>query len=653
MANSYSVNYIPSFSLATGLPAASYYFKAYQAGGVSTASTTYTSASDNTGGTKFQLNSSGQPASGGTAFAPHFRESVDAWIFPTSAEADTDDTSNAVQVIDASLLVQSSRHLVFNTVAAMAADTGLVVGDRVRTLGYASIGDGGGNDYNIVAAATGTNDGGSYIDLATYQAKGLFLGGQVYVKQFGATGDGVTDDTSAFQAAINYILRLNVNAGTFLISAPLTKDATGFKLLGNNEGTTILKADAGFTGSYMLNLGNGTVSRYFNDIRYISFDGNSVSNIVGLYLNRVNNQSKIFHNQFQNCAVGIKGENLALSNICKYNKFGDGGNTIDIQLVGTAGNSWTIEQNYFTAGGYVYLNGSMTDVKYINNVSDGDSYLLADGASGQRGCQISGNRFENTSNIPVQLGLVRGQKIHDNYFTGSSSTATAIQISSSSSLQNCSIESNWFENFTTTYITASSSPADLISLFNNTDDGSATMFSGNRTATKIHENLITENDSLSISASELSYYDGSKPIFSKFINKTGVTTGSAQSFATITVPATEEGAYTIAFEGIVGFASNSTATASIGFKKAVSVTHNNAGTPAFGVVSDIYLTDSAAGASGTRDISTVVLTTVNTSDTVCTLQINIGVTGTGNVDLIGEIKAYWEGYSSKPSIVQV
>ena len=54
---------------------------------------------------------------------------------------------------------------IFETVADMVASTSLSVGDHARTLGYTTIGDGGGNDYDVVAAATGTADGGEYIDL--------------------------------------------------------------------------------------------------------------------------------------------------------------------------------------------------------------------------------------------------------------------------------------------------------------------------------------------------------------------------------------------------------------------------------------------------------------------------------------------------------
>lgn len=96
----------------------------------------------------------------------------------------------------------------FNSVAAMVASTDLTIGIYVQTLGYYSADDGGGNFYQIVVAGTGTDDGGSFIDLATHQAKGLFPDKKIKVVQFGGVADDVsqngTDISSNIQAAIDY-----------------------------------------------------------------------------------------------------------------------------------------------------------------------------------------------------------------------------------------------------------------------------------------------------------------------------------------------------------------------------------------------------------------------------------------------------------------
>lgn len=103
--------------------------------------------------------------------------------------------------------------IVFNSVADMVAATWLEVGDKVRTLGYYTLGDGGGNDYEIVSVGAGVVDGGSFINLGGIngQAKGLFWDGYINVNQFGAVSSDTPSlemaehNTTAIQAAIDML----------------------------------------------------------------------------------------------------------------------------------------------------------------------------------------------------------------------------------------------------------------------------------------------------------------------------------------------------------------------------------------------------------------------------------------------------------------
>jgi hypothetical protein len=87
----------------------------------------------------------------------------------------------------------------------------------------------------------------------------------VSVKDFGAVGDGVTDDTTAIQAALNASLSVYVPAGTYLISAALTVPAN---TLFYGEGT--IKAKASYVPSFLVSTAAGST------VRDLSFDGTNM-----------------------------------------------------------------------------------------------------------------------------------------------------------------------------------------------------------------------------------------------------------------------------------------------------------------------------------------------------------------------------------------
>lgn len=94
----------------------------------------------------------------------------------------------------------------------------------------------------------------------------------INVKTFGAKGDGVTDDTAAIQAAINASDSIFFPEGVYLVSSTLyTRGAfdgiyyRGKKLEGAGVEATTIKAAPGFTGSFVIHIGN---KDYTTDSRY-------------------------------------------------------------------------------------------------------------------------------------------------------------------------------------------------------------------------------------------------------------------------------------------------------------------------------------------------------------------------------------------------
>lgn len=134
-------------------------------------------------------------------------------------------------------------------------------------------------------------------------------GYQVYrnVKSYGATGNGVTDDTAAIQAAINAGARCGQGcasstttpavvyfpAGTYLISSSLI-DQYYTQLIGNPNNPPVLKATAGFSGFglidgdkyYTSNLNWGSTNVFYRQVRNFVFDLTNIpitSSICGIH----------------------------------------------------------------------------------------------------------------------------------------------------------------------------------------------------------------------------------------------------------------------------------------------------------------------------------------------------------------------------------
>lgn len=97
--------------------------------------------------------------------------------------------------------------LYFNNIHELkeSANIGLKDGDICQTLGYHEPGDGGGSIYQIKYDPASVEDGAfiHYLSYSDTLRAELILGDTINVHQFGARGDGKTDDSNAIQIALD------------------------------------------------------------------------------------------------------------------------------------------------------------------------------------------------------------------------------------------------------------------------------------------------------------------------------------------------------------------------------------------------------------------------------------------------------------------
>ncbi len=88
-------------------------------------------------------------------------------------------------------------------------------------------------------ASTYTYPGSLYV--RTIQSR---LEDRVSVKDFGAVGDGVTDDTAAIQLALNTARNIFMPPGTYRITSPVTISFTGQTLNGSGESSCVISSES-------------------------------------------------------------------------------------------------------------------------------------------------------------------------------------------------------------------------------------------------------------------------------------------------------------------------------------------------------------------------------------------------------------------------
>tara|TARA_R110000824_G_C15218526_1_gene677387 strand:- start:170 stop:2344 length:2175 start_codon:yes stop_codon:yes gene_type:complete len=157
--------------------------------------------------------------------------------------------------------VRSAHRINHPTIAALVADTRALVGMKVTIDNYTATNNSGVMFGEIVAAGTGTPDGGSYIDLvgSTGQFK-QNLPKKIHATLFGMVGDGVANDTTILQAALDYAGKnqtISIDGARCLIdtiSIPMSINLTGSKSFATSDNYTLTDYTE-MQGTLLLNVG--------------------------------------------------------------------------------------------------------------------------------------------------------------------------------------------------------------------------------------------------------------------------------------------------------------------------------------------------------------------------------------------------------------
>jgi len=271
---------------------------------------------------------------------------------------------------------------------------------------------------------------------------------------FGATGDGVTDDTAAIQAALNTGKEVRLPAGTYKVST-LTFTGNGQGLVGESPVNTIISSTASGTGATAIKNSDQTVTRLFCYLKNIQVNTSAlpvgyaidwksmqfgrIENVwvfgggvgcEGIRLMSIWPSTECTYNNIRDCYIG---------NIGKGISFGDGANTNT--LVGNRIQPLATGYGYFLSGTAAFRVSNNTilggGVEYAGAVSRG---LYA--GLGVDVVTVTGVRFEFLQ-VAVETTIdANGVYLFGNYY----SSCTTDYATASTNTLKCEKQGVIFEN---------------------------------------------------------------------------------------------------------------------------------------------------------------------------------------------------------------
>lgn len=167
---------------------------------------------------------------------------INQWL-DKHPEATTTVQDGSIEEIKFTDELRKKKASYYNYVKDMLSDVSLTEGMTAVTLGYYELNDGGHATYLIRKKNDNDeNDGGSihFLSSESLVAELIVDNGIINVKQFGAKGDGETDDTNAIQKSIDFIECVLIPEGVYNISSiTLRKESV---LQGCGWYSTVLKS---------------------------------------------------------------------------------------------------------------------------------------------------------------------------------------------------------------------------------------------------------------------------------------------------------------------------------------------------------------------------------------------------------------------------
>jgi len=234
----------------------------------------------------------------------------------------------------------------------------------------------------------------------TVQAK---LRESVSVKDFGATGDGTTNDTAAIQAALNASAAVYFPKGTYLISSALTIPSTsaGSYLYGDGENISIILTNTAVSPA-MITSASGVTSCNLTDIQLVNTGGTACVNVTDATTGLLGfSQRVIFKGNPCISGTGPGTNPVMYFDKCAF--FADLATSKCISLSGSnAYNDFTVQNSVFFCKSGAYG----IDIENTN----GSSGALI------QGIKILNNTFEQCDGGAIRLGSSWLAYIVGNYF---------------------------------------------------------------------------------------------------------------------------------------------------------------------------------------------------------------------------------------------